>query len=96
MSEEVWMVGRSSRNVAAAAGFVAVGVTAAALGVLWFLAFLVVIPIAPLQSNGVPAPWYGRLYAAGVTLAFAGVFAAAFRSLGREETRSYFHDVRAG
>jgi hypothetical protein len=68
---------------------------AAALGVLWFLAFLAVIPIAPLQSNGVPAPWYGRLYAAGVTLAFAGVFAAAFRALGREETRSYFQDVRA-
>ena len=69
---------------------------ASALGVLWFLAFLAVIPIAPLQSNGVPAPWYGRLYAAGVTLAFAGVFAAAFRALGREETRSYFQTFERG
>ena len=62
----------------------------AALGALWFLGFLVVIPFAPLQSDGVPAPWYGHLYAAGVTLAFAGVLAGAFRALGRPETRSYF------
>lgn len=62
----------------------------AAIGVLWFVGFLVVIPFAPLQSDGVPAPWYGRLYAAGVTLVFAGVLAGAFRALGRPETRHYF------
>ncbi|MFO0810415.1 MAG: hypothetical protein U0746_17460 [Gemmataceae bacterium] len=63
---------------------------AAALGVLWFLAFLAVIPFAPLQADGVPTPWYGRVYMAGVTLAFAGVMAGAFWSLGRPETRAYF------
>jgi hypothetical protein len=63
---------------------------AAALGVLWFLGFLAVIPFAPLRADGVPAPWYGRVYVAGVTLAFAGVLAGAFRALGRPETRSYF------
>ena len=63
---------------------------AAALGVLWFLGFLAVVPFAPLQSDGVPVPWYGRVYMAGVTLAFAGVLAAAFRALGRPETRRYF------
>jgi hypothetical protein len=67
----------------------------AALGVLWFLGFLVVVPFAPLQADGVPAPWYGRLYVAGVTLAFAGVFLAAFRALGRCETRNYFQRTRS-
>ena len=37
-----------------------------------------------------PVPWYGRVYMAGVTLTFAGVLAAAFRALGRPETRRYF------
>jgi hypothetical protein len=69
---------------------------AAALGTVWFLAFLVVVPFAPLQANGVPAPWYGRVYAAGVTLAFAAILATAFRSLGRSEARCYFGLVRSG
>jgi hypothetical protein len=67
---------------------------AAALGVLWFLSFLAVVPFAALQADGVPVPWYGRIYVAGVTLAFAGVLAAAFRALGRPETRNYFGLVR--
>jgi hypothetical protein len=69
---------------------------AAALGVLWFLGFLAVVPFVPLQADGVPAPWYGRVYVAAVTLAFAGVFAGAFRALSRPETRRYFGVVRPG
>lgn len=61
----------------------------AALGVLWFLAFLALVPFVPLQANGVPAPWYERVYAAGVTVAFAAILATAFRSLGHPESRSY-------
>ena len=57
---------------------------------LWFLGFLVLIPFVPLKADGIPAPWYGRLYMAAVTLAFAGVFFAAFRALGQCETRRYF------
>lgn len=63
---------------------------ATALGILWFLAFLALIPFAPLRTEGVPVPWYGRVYMTCVTLAFAGVLSGAFRSLGRPETRSYF------
>ena len=68
---------------------------AAALGVLWFVGFLALIPFADLQSEAGPVPWYGRLYMACVTLAFAGIMAGAFRSLGRAETRSYFGLARA-
>lgn len=63
---------------------------AAALGVLWFLGFVAVIPFAKLQSNGVPVPWQGRIYMVSVSLVFAGVLAGAFWSLGRPETRNYF------
>jgi hypothetical protein len=45
----------------------------AALGVVWFLGFLVVVPFVPLQADGVPAPWYGRVYTAGVTITFAAI-----------------------
>jgi hypothetical protein len=61
-----------------------------ALGTLWFLGFLAVIPFAPLQTDVGPVPWYGRLYMAGVTLAFAGILACAYWSLGRSESRKYF------
>ena len=67
---------------------------AAALGVLWFVGFLAVIPFAHLQAEGVPVPWHGRVYMACVTLAFAGILAGAFWSLGRPETRHYFGLVR--
>jgi hypothetical protein len=63
---------------------------AAALGTLWFLGFLVIVPFAPLQAVGIPAPWYGRVYAAGVTLFFAVILASEFRSLGSSEARRYF------
>ena len=66
----------------------------AALGVVWFLGFLILVPFVRLEGTGGPAPWYGRVYAAGVTLAFAAILATAFRSLGRPETRSYFGLVR--
>jgi hypothetical protein len=63
----------------------------AALGCLWFVAFLAVIPFAHLEGHGgIPTPWYGRVYMACVTLAFAGVMAAVYRSLGRPEARRYF------
>jgi hypothetical protein len=62
----------------------------AVCGVLWFLGFVALIPFVPLQTNGVPVPWYGRVYMTGVTLLFAGVLAGAFRSLGRWESRTYF------
>ena len=67
---------------------------AAALGVLWFLGFVVVIPFADLKTDGVPVPWYGRIYMACVSLVFAGILAGAFWSLGRPETRNYFGRVR--
>jgi hypothetical protein len=66
----------------------------AALGVVWFLGFLAVVPFAPLQADGIPAPWYGRVYVAVVTLAFAGIFCVAFWALGRTEARSFFGNVR--
>lgn len=66
----------------------------AALGVLWFLGFVVVIPFAKLQSNGVAVPWQGRVYMVCVSLVFAGVLAGAFWSLGRAETRAYFRRDR--
>jgi hypothetical protein len=67
---------------------------AAALGVLWFLGFVAVIPFADLQTEGVPVPWQGRIYMASVSLVFAGILAGAFWSLGRPETRNYFGRVR--
>ena len=63
---------------------------AAALAVLWFLVFAVVIPFADLQTEGVPVPWYGRVYMICVSLVFAGIMAGAFWSLNRPETRNYF------
>jgi hypothetical protein len=66
----------------------------AAVAVVWFLGFLAVIPFADLRGEGGPTPWYGRVYAAGVTVAFAGVAAAAYWSLGRPEVRGYFGLVR--
>jgi hypothetical protein len=67
---------------------------AAALGVLWFLGFLVVIPFAHLETEGVPVPWQGRIYMACVTIAFAGILASAFWLLGRTDTRNYFGLIR--
>lgn len=63
---------------------------AAALGVLWFLGFAVIIPFAKLQAHGVDTPWYGRIYMIAVTLLFAAAAAATFRSLSRSDTRNYF------
>jgi peptidoglycan/LPS O-acetylase OafA/YrhL len=61
-----------------------------ALGALWFLLFLLMVPFAPLEADGIPAPWYGRVYVATVTLVFALILGAAFRALGRPEAREYF------
>ena len=66
----------------------------AALGVVWFLGFVAVIPFVKLQSRGLPVPWQGRVYMACVSVVFAGILAGAFWSLGRAETRNYFHLAR--
>ena len=63
---------------------------AAALAVVWFLGFVAIIPLADLRTEGVPVPWYGRLYMAGVSLFFAGAMAAAYRMLSRSETQHIF------
>jgi hypothetical protein len=67
----------------------------AALAALWFVAFIAIIPFADLRADGVPAPWYGRLYMAGVTLVFASISAYAFHSLGQTDARRYFGLVRS-
>ncbi|MBX6314847.1 MAG: hypothetical protein IRY99_18300 [Isosphaeraceae bacterium] len=68
----------------------------AALGVLWFLGVLVVVPFAPLQADGIPVPWYGRMYVGGITVVLAAILASAFQSLGSPEARSYFGMTRPG
>jgi hypothetical protein len=60
------------------------------LAMLWFGGFMAIVPFAHLETDGVPAPWYGRVYVAAVSLAFAAIFALAWRSLARPETRAYF------
>jgi hypothetical protein len=67
---------------------------ASALGTIWFLGFMVVIPFANLQGGGVSVPWQGRVYMVCVSLMFAGILAGAFWSLGRPETRNYFRLTR--
>lgn len=62
----------------------------AACGTLWFVGFLAIVPFAPLQANGVPAPWYGRVYVATLTVFFAAIFATWFRTLGSSEARKHF------
>jgi hypothetical protein len=68
---------------------------AAGLAALWFLGFVAMIPFAKLQTDGVPVPWYGRVYMACISLMFAGILVGASRSLGRPETRSYFGLIRS-
>jgi hypothetical protein len=63
---------------------------AAVLAVLWFVAFMVLIPFADLRADGVSVPWWGRLYMAAVTLVFAGISFYAFHSLGHAEAKNYF------
>ena len=65
----------------------------AALACLWFVAFIVVIPFAELSAEGVPTPWYGRVYMVCVTLVFAAIAGAAFWSLGRADAREYFQRI---
>jgi hypothetical protein len=67
----------------------------AAFAILWFAGFIVLIPFVDLRTDGVPVPWQGRLYMAGVSLFFASTAAYAFRSLGRAEAKQYFgKDIR--
>ncbi len=66
----------------------------AGLSCLWFLAFVAVIPFADVRGEEGPVPWHGRVYMACVSLAFAGILAGAYWSLGRPEARGYFGLVR--
>ena len=61
-----------------------------AIFTLWFVGFLLVIPFAHLRGNSGAIPWWGRIYAASVTLVFAGISAYAFCSLGRAEAKTYY------
>lgn len=63
---------------------------AAALAVLWFVAFMVLIPFIDLRADGVSTPLRGRLYMEAVTLVFAGISFYVFRCLGRAEAKNYF------
>ena len=63
---------------------------AAALSVLWFCGFLLLIPFANLRTDGIPVPWQGRLYMAALTFFFASIAGYAFQSLGRPNTKEYF------
>ncbi len=72
--------------------------TARALAVvaaLWFLVFCAMIPFVHLQANGVPTPWYGRVYMVCVSLGFAGVAVLANRALGDATTRQHFGAMAA-
>jgi hypothetical protein len=57
---------------------------------LWFVGFLFLIPFAHLRGNGGATPWWGRIYAASVTLVFASISAHVFRSLGYAEARTFY------
>lgn len=60
------------------------------LATLWFLACVPLIPFADVRGEDGPAPWYGRLFMIGVSMAFALVSAASFWSLGHSTARTYF------
>lgn len=70
------------------AWWVARGMTA--LATLWFAGFLLMIPFVQMRGKDEAIPWWGRIYAAGVTLIFASVSAFAFRSLGHAEARAFY------
>jgi hypothetical protein len=64
--------------------------TATALFAVWSLGFIVMIPMAGLRSGGAAIPWQGMIYVGSVSLAFAGLSAWTFRSLGNVQARKYF------
>jgi hypothetical protein len=66
----------------------------AAVGVLWFVGFVALIPFLDLRGEGGPGPWYGRIVMACVSLVFAGISAGALWSLGRPDARNYFGRIR--
>ncbi|HZV36300.1 MAG TPA: hypothetical protein VFB72_17115 [Verrucomicrobiae bacterium] len=57
---------------------------------IWFAGVLVMIPFAHLRGNGGPAPWWGKIYAECMTLAFIAGSAGVFRSLGGPEARKFY------
>jgi hypothetical protein len=64
------------------------------IAALWFLTFIAILPFADVRGASGPAPWYGRLYMAAVSLAFAAIAAYAFHSLGHDDARRYFTSAR--
>jgi hypothetical protein len=66
----------------------------AAVGVLWFVGFVALIPFSDLRTEEGPVPWYGRIVMACISLVFAGISAGAFWSLGRPDARNYFGRLR--
>lgn len=62
----------------------------AALVIVWFLGFAVIIPFADLRAEQVPVPWWGRIYMICVSLILAGMLSGGFFSLGGSPARNYF------
>jgi len=62
----------------------------AAIVIVWFLGFAVLIPFADLRTEQGPIPWWGRLYMICVSLVLAAMLSGGFFSLGATSARSYF------
>ncbi len=62
----------------------------AAIAIVWFLGFAVLIPVLDLRGDDGPVPWWGRIYMICVSLTLAGILAGGFLSLGRLAARNYF------
>jgi len=62
----------------------------AAILILWFVAFIVIIPFGDFKRGSEVTPWYGRLYMMAFTLLLGSVVFAIFRALGSGEARRYF------
>lgn len=67
----------------------------AAIVIVWFLGFAVLIPFADLRTEQGPVPWWGRLYMICVSLILAAMLSGGFLSLGGPPARNYF-GLRAG
>jgi hypothetical protein len=58
---------------------------------LWFAVFLVAVPFVDLRRDGVPVPWWGRVYMMTFTLLLGGAMVYVFRALGSRDARAYFN-----
>jgi len=62
----------------------------AAIVIVLFLGFAVLIPFADLHAEQGPVPWWGRLYMICVSLILAGLLSGGFLSLSGPPARNYF------